>query len=42
MTSGLLDILLEQLVGALRAHEIGARLSFVEPGRIRIHATDGE
>jgi hypothetical protein len=42
MTLGLLDILLEQFVAALRVYEIGARLWIVEPGRIRIHATDRE
>ena len=42
MTSGLLDILLEQLVAALRVHAVESRLWIVEPGRIRVHAADEE
>jgi len=40
MTSGLLDILLQQLAAAVRLHEIDGQLWIVEPGRIRIHAAD--
>ncbi|MBI4755334.1 MAG: DUF5615 family PIN-like protein [Betaproteobacteria bacterium] len=42
MTSGLLDILLGQLVAALRDQPIDGRLWIVEPGRVRIHAAGAE
>ena len=40
MTADLLMQLLDQLLTALPAHALEKRLWIVEPGRIRIHATD--
>lgn len=42
MTSGLLKLLLGQLIEALQHHELSGRLWIVEPGRIRIHGSTSE
>lgn len=42
MTSGLLERLMGQLIAALPAQTVEGRLWIVEPGRIRIHASDSE
>lgn len=40
MTSTLLSMLLDQLIAALPDQALDGRLWIVEPGRIRIHASD--
>ena len=42
MTSGLLQLLLSQLIDALQHHELSGRLWIIEPGRIRIHGSTPE
>jgi len=42
MTSGLLELLLAQLIDSLRDHELSGRQWIVEPGRIRIHGSSSE
>ena len=42
MTSVLIDTLLDQLAATLKSQTIAGRLWIVEPGRVRIHASDGD
>ena len=42
MTSGLLELLVGQLIAALQHHQLSGRLWIVEPGRVRIHGSTPE